>query len=218
MKKNLLLIFLLIGSQIQAQTILNIYSVPANPTTADSVTIFADCQFNSGTCNQHTQGHGFMTATDIGAWALHCLGALTVICTHTDTFPLGILPAGNYNFTFTLDEGFGGPPCTPGIVPGPNDTYSFTVSLPTSMEEQDENAFTMYPNPANSELRIQNAELRIKGIDIYSAFGKKLSSQQPTASSQEQVVIDVSAFPTGIYFVQLKTADKSFGKMFSVQR
>lgn len=218
MKKNLLFLFLLIGTQTQAQQILNIYSVPANPTTADSVYILVDCQFTSGGCAPYIQNHYFITSTDIGASALHCLGPLAFICNYTDTFSLGMLAAGNYTFTFQLDEGHGGPPCTPGIVPGPNDSYNFTVSVPTSVEEIQENTFVIYPNPSATQIEIQNPKSEIQNIEIYDAVGEKLFSQQPATGSQERFVINVSDYPVGIYFVQITSGDRTFGKMFSVQR
>src|SRR5688572_14679142 len=135
MKKYLLFVFLLAGLQLHAQSIISIYSVPANPTTADDIYILVDVQFNSGGCNVWQQSHSFSSAFNIDAYAMHCLGPLAVICNYTDTFHLGLLAAGNYTFSFHLDNGFGGPPCTPGIVPGPTDSYNFTVSLPTSQEE-----------------------------------------------------------------------------------
>jgi hypothetical protein len=218
MKKNVLFLFVLISLQIHAQMINNIYSVPANPTTSDFVYMLVDCQFTSSGCGAHTQGQSFITANSIGAWALHCLGPLATICNYTDTFPLGILPAGNYTFSFQLDEGFGGPPCTPGIVAGPSDSYNFTVSVPTSEAELEENTFTVYPNPAAEELRIKNAELKIDGVEIYNTHGEKVFSQQPAAKGQQQFIIDVSRFSPGLYFAKLMTGNKSFGKMFSVQR
>lgn len=217
MKKKLLFLFLLSAFQIQAQVINNVYSVPANPTTADSVYILADCQFGNASCNAHTQGQSFLSSNHIGAYALHCLGMLTVICNYTDTFSLGLLPAGNYTFDFQLDEGFGGPPCTPGIAPGPSQTYNFTVSVPTSVNEIGNEDFKIYPNPASRELRIKNAGLRIEKISIYNSLGGKLFSQQLAANNQEQIV-DVSTLSPGIYIVELKAGDKLSRKIFSVQR
>lgn len=218
MKTKLLLIILLFGFQTQAQIIGTIYSIPPNPTTADDIYMLVDCQFNSGGCSAHTQGHGFITSDTIGAWALHCLGPLAVICNYTDTFHLGMLPAGNYTFAFHIDEGFGGPPCTPGFNPGPNAWYSFTVSLPTSQKEIEKEKFNIYPNPASKELRIQNSEFRIETVKIYNILGEEIFSQKPVAGNQQQAVIDVTALAPGMYIVELKSGEKVSRKIFSVQR
>lgn len=218
MKKNLLLILGFLTFQIQAQTINNIYSVPANPTTADDVYILVDVQFNSGGCGVWQQSHSFASAFVINAGAMHCLGPLAVICNYTDSFHLGPLAAGNYTFSFQLENGYGGPPCTPGIVPGPTDSYNFTVSLPTSEQEIEKAEFNIYPNPTQSELRINNAELRIENIEIYNALGERVFSQKPETKSQEQIVIDVSRLVIGMYVVELKSEGKLSRKIFSVQR
>jgi len=218
MKNKLLILFLLVGFQMRAQQILNIYSVPANPTTADDIYILADVQFNSGGCNVWQQSHSFFSAFVINAGAMHCLGPLAVICNYTDSFHLGPLAAGNYTFNFQLDNGYGGPPCTPGIVAGPTDSYNFTVSVPTGQQEIEENTFMIYPNPAASELRIQNAALRIDRVQIYNTLGETIFSQKPEARSQKQIYIDVSALSPGMYVAELKTGEKLTRQIFSVLR
>src|SRR5258706_581832 len=222
MKKNLMFLFLLISFQIHSQVINNIYSVPANPSTSDFVYMLVDCQFTSSGCSAHTQGYSFITANSIGAWALHCLGPLATICNYSDTFPLGILPMGNYTFSFQLDEGHGGPPCTPGIAPGPSDSYPFTVSLPTSAEEIEKVEFNIYPNPASDKLKINpdasGSELTIEAVKIYNMIGEEFFSQKLMANGQQQVVIDISKLSPGMYVAELKAGGKSSRKMFSVHR
>jgi hypothetical protein len=58
---------------------------------------------------------------------------------------------------------------------------------------------TLYPNPITSELRIENAELRIKEIEIYSSIGEKIISQ--ISSLKSQISVDVSQLSPGIYFI-----------------
>jgi hypothetical protein len=216
MKIKLLLLVVLFGFQTHAQTIGTIHSVPANPTTADDIYILVDCQFNSGGCNVWQQSHSFFSAFTINAGAMHCLGPLAVICNYTDSFHLGPLAAGNYTFNFQLDNGYGGPPCTPGIVAGPTDSYNFTVSVPTSAEEIEKGEFNIYPNPAINELRIQNAELRIENMAIYNSLGEKILGL--IATSHQQAIIDVSGLAPGMYVVELKSGEKLSRKIFSVQR
>jgi hypothetical protein len=64
---------------------------------------------------------------------------LTTICNTTDTFKFNPLSAGTYIFDLTLSTGFGGPPCSPGIVPDDYDTITFYVSSPTSIQEHTTN-------------------------------------------------------------------------------
>ena len=81
------------------------------------------------------------------------------------------------------------------------------------------NQITVYPNPTNGELRMENGELRINSVEIFDVFGRKISLQfiegvdgaagrgskevwQPQADG---VVIDLTVFPSGVYFVRIAT-------------
>ena len=61
---------------------------------------------------------------------------LTAICNTTDTFKLNPLAVGTYTFDLTLSSGFGGPPCTAGIVANDNDVITFNVVTSVAIEEQ----------------------------------------------------------------------------------
>jgi len=65
------------------------------------------------------------------------------------------------------------------------------------------NQIVVYPNPTTGELRIENGELRIKGVEVYDAFGKKQLSIVNCQLSIEK--IDISNFSAGIYFVRITT-------------
>ena len=54
------------------------------------------------------------------------------------------------------------------------------------------------PNPATSQLIIENAELKIKEIEIYNTVGEIVFSQ--TSNLKSQISVDVSQFRPGIYF------------------
>ncbi len=131
MKKLLLLALIFIFSfNIQAQmlgSITNISCYPANPTTNDTIYLYVDCSFGSSSCDMLTSSHS-VTGNTIFASSLHCLGMLTAMCNTTDTFMILPLSVGNYIFNMTLSSGFGGPPCTAGIVADDNQLFSFSVS------------------------------------------------------------------------------------------
>lgn len=107
---------LLISNDINAQYIFSLSVVPSNPSTNDTVTILASCSFPSAGCDEHTQYH-FVNGNSIPAGALHCLGFMTVICNHTDTFTISPLAAGNYTFNFQLDAGYLPAPVLPVLCP-----------------------------------------------------------------------------------------------------
>jgi len=86
---------------------------------------------------------------------------------------------------------------------------------------------TLYPNPTNGELRIENGELRIMSVEIFDVMGRKIPLQciegvdgeagrgskegwQPRLLSvveaqADGVVIDLTVLYPGIYFVKIRT-------------
>jgi M6 family metalloprotease-like protein len=80
---------------------------------------------------------------------------------------------------------------------------SSLVSVNGYEDQNDE--ITIYPNPTTGKLTIESKDLVIKNIEILDIMGRKVSSHQPISSSHQQ--IDISHLTTGIYFVQLQTAN-----------
>ena len=102
-----------------------------------------------------------------------------------------------------------------------NNSFPSCLQLNTGVNEQNKNAndFSIYPNPtigmfqiqANSQQLLANCQ-----IEIYNVYGKKVyellsdrvngfnsTTQQPNPS----ITINLSASPSGIYFMQLKTSE-----------
>jgi hypothetical protein len=75
----------------------------------------------------------------------------------------------------------------------------------------------LYPNPATTELRIENSELKIDEIEIYDVMGQRVFSKRPEASSPE-LIVDVSALTNGIYFLQLKGKAEIRTQKFIISR
>ena len=110
------------GQQIDSMLVSPSSTVGVN----DTVKIFMYSTFSSGGC-AGTANYS-KTGFNIMANALHCQGALTVICTDIDTILINPPHVkGTYRVSFVLNSGFGGPPCTPGFVPNDYDTVYFTV-------------------------------------------------------------------------------------------
>jgi hypothetical protein len=195
----------IVVTNASGQWINGITVIPANPTTTDSVTILVDCMFPSGNCDDHTQ-YVSVTGTDITAGALHCLGVLSVICNYTDTFNIGILPAGGYTFHFQLDAGGLPSPCTPGIVAGPNDSMVFVVSPAVGTGEtisQDNVQIT--PNPFNDVFTIEGlTSASFPAIaEFYSVEGKLLLRKKINTNTKE---ISAKQFPKGYITARITTA------------
>jgi hypothetical protein len=75
------------------------------------------------------------------------------------------------------------------------------------------NQISVYPNPANNELRITNYELRITAVEIFDFLGRRQClnfAQQPKA--EDTMVINISNLPNGIYFVMITTEQERVTK------
>lgn len=193
-KKILFILVVLFTSQLNAQSINSLTVYPTQPGVNDSVYLIANCNFPAGSCDQHTQGAS-ISGNVISAWAIHCIGMLSVICNATDTINLGVLPAGNYTANFQLDHGMMPSPCTAGIVPGPSATTGFTVSLVT-------NATNVWNDHSGIEILIGSngrtfhfthaANLRKA---VYDMYGR-------TCISTFADELDASNLPRGFYIIQ----------------
>jgi hypothetical protein len=78
--------------------------------------------------------------------------------------------------------------------------------------------FTVYPNPTNGQLTIDNGQLIINNVEIFDVYGKKchvinsppsMEGWQPKADG---VVFDISHLQSGIYFVKIKTDTETITK------
>jgi len=136
MKKGLLILLCLpmIGLGQMLGSISSFTISPINPNNTDTVYIYAELLFTSSGCPLDMKSHSVL-GNNIVASTQHCLGMLTTICNTTDTFKLNPLAVGTYIFDLTLSSGFGGPPCTPGVVPDDYDTITFNVSAFVGAEE-----------------------------------------------------------------------------------
>ena len=93
-----------------------------------------------------------------------------------------------------------------------SDNASQTCSIVGVEEINGEKEFLLYPNPAKTELRIKNSELKIEEVKIYDTMGEVVFSMTvPSFSfkrrSLEDEAINISSLPPGIYFVTV-TDDK----------
>lgn len=171
MKKTALSTMLLaISSAVSSQQIGALHVSPANPTINDPITLIADVIFPSGTCDQKDLIMS-QSGNDFIASAIHCIGPLTYICNNTDSFSAGTLPAGNYRFIYHVDAGYGPAPCTPGIVSGPTDTISFTVTNSTSLNEWNTTSLNCFYSDKKIlfSSTIDNCE-----VSIYNNLGERV--------------------------------------------
>lgn len=208
MKKLVLLFVMLNWVQpllfAQGGSIISFYTLPASPTTNDAVKVVAELMFTSGDCQLAEQGHT-TTATRTDAYAHHCVGMLTVICPTTDTFDLGILPAGDHTFVLTLTSGAAPAPCTPGIVTDDTDSITFTVDPGVGIYTPDAVDFSVYPNPANTQLTVESIVRSPQTIvAIYNAQGQLVTS---SVVEKQTSTFNISQLPTGLYYLHLQSTE-----------
>ncbi|MEI6487942.1 MAG: T9SS type A sorting domain-containing protein [Bacteroidota bacterium] len=85
------------------------------------------------------------------------------------------------------------------------DDLAFSGSVPAGIDELTQNTnITISPNPTTGELRIQDLELGIKTVNVYNVLGELVQSLK-LESLKLEVVIDVSRWKAGVYFVEVET-------------
>jgi len=187
-----------------AQWINTLTVVPSNPSATDTVYVYAQCSFPSGTCDQHAQ-YLYADTANVYAAAIHCLGMLAVICDNTDTFKIPPLPAGNYTFIFNVSAGSLPSPCTPGIAPGATDSISFSVSASSGIPHTEKNKFdfNIVPNPSSGWVKVEMNEalssVKNKFLIICSFTGQEVKRNAILNST----VVDVSQLPAGLYYIRI---------------
>jgi Secretion system C-terminal sorting domain/Beta-propeller repeat len=89
---------------------------------------------------------------------------------------------------------------------GTNDVFALKLGNTTGIEEEEQESFTVYPNPCYSELMIEYDYTNDINCSIVNAQGKIVSSFTITSS---KTMLDVSNLSQGIYFVNRSESDKT---------
>jgi hypothetical protein len=80
----------------------------------------------------------------------------------------------------------------------------------TGIENADDESLQVFPNPAKDHLTVRVSE-RHSTVEIYTIEGEKILS---TTADENQISIDVSAFPSGIYYLRMLDGDKIAARKF----
>ncbi|HKR06099.1 MAG TPA: CotH kinase family protein [Bacteroidia bacterium] len=110
--------------------------------------------------------------------------------TQFDDISTGRCPNGNGGFTSLSTPSFN------------------AINCPTGISEQvfDPGDFTIFPNPANSDAIFITNKKSGADIIISNAFGQQVLK----AAFSEKLIMDVSAWSDGVYFVKCETSAKKF--------
>ncbi|HYG49917.1 MAG TPA: T9SS type A sorting domain-containing protein [Flavobacteriales bacterium] len=197
MIKKIVFLLLFIPQVSKTQTISNIVLSPAAPGDNDTLTFYVYLDFPYMGCGG--TAYGGITGNTITASALHCMGMLAALCSDVDTVIIPPQPAGSYHFYFTLSSGYGGPPCSPGIVPDDEDTLDFTISSTVGMDDMNQFvSMDVFPNPSQGMFTIQtNVSLnRTETLFIRNELGEVIMNKPFNGKTSLEL-------PNGIYIISL---------------
>ena len=100
-------------------------------------------------------------------------------------------------------------------------TFTFVVETATSVNDPAfVTGFKVYPNPTSDLLFFEISTSEVVGatVNIYTTTGKMLWSKVAYKGNQINDRIDVSAFQSGIYILEMKTADGVAQRKFIVTK
>jgi hypothetical protein len=63
--------------------------------------------------------------------------------------------------------------------------------------------FTLFPNPATNEIRIESSKFKVQSVEVYDVMGRLTLNPSPKGEGL-RVEVDVSKLSPGIYFVKVK--------------
>jgi len=94
----------------------------------------------------------------------------------------------------------------------------YTIAMLTKVtlgiqENENENTVIIYPNPSNGKFTVRSSEFRIQSVEIYNTLGEVI--YQKTLNSQLGT-LNLN-FPSGIYFLHVKTPDGVAVKKMVIQ-
>ena len=90
-----------------------------------------------------------------------------------------------------------------------NTTYCGTIAT-SLVENKSIDGFTVYPNPVSHQLIVSNAE-KIDSVLLFNSIGQTMALSEFSVENT-QLQIDVSRYPSGIYFIQINNQMKKFVK------
>ncbi|HLG36320.1 MAG TPA: T9SS type A sorting domain-containing protein [Bacteroidia bacterium] len=78
------------------------------------------------------------------------------------------------------------------------------------------NNISLFPNPATTEIKIENVKSKIESVEVYDVMGKEIKYliPNPSPSGEGSASIDVSELAAGIYFVKVFDGERSVVKRF----
>jgi PKD repeat protein len=113
--------------------------------------------------------------------------------------PTGIIytEPGLFNLSLTASNNFG----------SDNFTWQFYVDVISGITENIGEGFKVFPNPSSGILNIELNDVIVENIGIYNSLGKII--YQVNSIQKEEMIIDLSKFDNGIYYLKFETSANS---------
>ena len=90
--------------------------------------------------------------------------------------------------------------CTNGLTSDPSAIITLTT---VGINDYTlDNTVTVYPNPTNGVVQIENGEWRMENVEVYDAYGKLLFTVEVNGNA---AALDLTGYAKGIYFVKVTT-------------
>lgn len=138
--------------------------------------------------------------------------------TYDEEIEHSILPGQNIPFSLSLSPTSIGTKTAELIIYNDSEISNFRINLKTyaitsSISSIENQAISIYPNPANTNIYIKLGELDVEQFSISDISGRILFSQ---SQAKGLIDIDISNFPTGMYIINITSKDKTISSKFLV--
>ena len=70
-------------------------------------------------------------------------------------------------------------------------------------DNEQKGKFTVYPNPAKGELKIENGELKIENVEVFDIYGRECFLSTRPLVHLSTTTIDISGLSAGVYFIRI---------------
>ncbi len=184
--------------------------IPANPVTTDEISVICYSVFPHGSCFSE-EFNLSIEDTIIHIENYHFIGEYTAICHSVDTVHPGNLSEGNYTLYYFL---YYNTETDTTYILSDIDTIYFTVSSGNIIKSENKtDIITVYPNPANNKIKIQNNyNLVMQSIKLFDINGRLIKSFCTTGAA-----LDISDIAKGQYVLNIQTDKGEFVEKIVIQ-
>ncbi|MFK7808464.1 MAG: T9SS type A sorting domain-containing protein, partial [Saprospiraceae bacterium] len=182
-----------------------VYITPENPSATDSTYLIT----NVTTPNQGAYfGYEIIEMPDnnIRVEACYFEGFFTALQSFYDSINLGVLSDGNYTIDFVAFSSVNDLTCMP------TDSNTVEVNFEVGGTSSADDVFqstdisvSCFPNPVSSDIVRVVSEQLIESVEVFDAYGNVLLEKANLFS--KDLSIDVGSFASGIYFIQVGSAE-----------